>query len=257
MHGDLDLSDFCEGSDWRAVSTGLAGWAESVGFGWTWPLDPTTKACWATPEQWEWFSCMGRLATTPPLCPIWLLVGRRMRPDPPMEGWAHPLLKPGDLVLVTQTEATCCWTSWQLGLFGAGATCCILFRRLLEGETTPFGLFGLAWIACLLPRSAGLECVGLWELLVSWYTRSRFSKVGHKVCPTSFLLPCLCMTPPWCCRLLQELSCRHRGPEILLGIERQLWVLDNLYAACFPEGTRFLLQYAHLSERPTLLLMRL
>ena len=29
------------------------------------------------------------------------------------------------------------------------------------------------------------------------------------------------------------------------------------YATCFPEGTRFLLQCARLSERPTLRLMRL
>ena len=43
----------------------------------------------------------------------------------------------------------------------AGATCCILSRRPLEGETTLFGWSGLAWIACLLPRSAGLECVRL------------------------------------------------------------------------------------------------
>ena len=43
----------------------------------------------------------------------------------------------------------------------AGATCCILSGRPLEGETTLFGWSGLAWIACLLPRSAGLECVWL------------------------------------------------------------------------------------------------
>ena len=38
---------------------------------------------------------------------------------------------------------------------------CILSGRPIEGETTLFGWSGLAWIACLLPRSAGLECVGL------------------------------------------------------------------------------------------------
>ena len=32
------------------LSTGWADWAGSVGFGWTWPLDPKTKVCWATPE---------------------------------------------------------------------------------------------------------------------------------------------------------------------------------------------------------------
>ena len=35
------------------LSTGWADWAGSVGFGWTWPLDPKTKVCWATPEQSE------------------------------------------------------------------------------------------------------------------------------------------------------------------------------------------------------------
>ena len=36
------------------------------------------------------------------------------------------------------------------------------------------------------------------ESLVSLYTRSRFSIVGHKVGPTSCLLPCLYMTLLWC-----------------------------------------------------------
>ena len=35
------------------LSTDWADRAGSVAFGWTWPLDPETKACWATPEQSE------------------------------------------------------------------------------------------------------------------------------------------------------------------------------------------------------------
>ena len=35
------------------LSTGWADWAGSAGCGWTWPLDPKIKACWATPEQSE------------------------------------------------------------------------------------------------------------------------------------------------------------------------------------------------------------
>ena len=58
------------------------------------------------------------------------------------------------------------------------------------------------------------------ESLVSWYTRSRFSIVGHKVGPTSCLLPCLCMTLLWCCRLLQVLSCLSKGLGTLLKPER-------------------------------------
>ena len=50
----ISVRDLTEG-----LSTGWADWAGSVGFGWTWPLDPKTKACWATPEQSEWLSCMG------------------------------------------------------------------------------------------------------------------------------------------------------------------------------------------------------
>ena len=53
-------------------------------------------------------------------------------------------------------RATCCWTSWQIGLVEASATCCILLGRPPEGETTLFGWSGLAWIACLRPHSASL-----------------------------------------------------------------------------------------------------
>ena len=42
-----------------------------------------------------------------------------------------------------------------------------------------------------------------------------------------------------------------------LKSEKLLKVLDILYATCFREEARLLLQSAHLSERPTLLLMRL
>ena len=58
--------------------------------------------------------------------------------------------------------------------------------------------------------------------LVSRYTRSRFSIVGHKVGPTSCLLPCLCMTLLWCCHLLQVLSCLSKGLGTLLKPERLL-----------------------------------
>ena len=46
---------------------------------------------------------------------------------------------------------------------GIGATCCLLPGRPLEGQTNLFELSGPASIACLLPHSAGLECVGLLE----------------------------------------------------------------------------------------------
>ena len=49
----------------------------------------------------------------------------------------------------------------------------------------------------------------------------------------------------------------NRGLGTLLGPERLLLVPSDLCATCFLELTRFPLQCAHLSERPTLLLMRL
>ena len=163
----------------------------------------------------------GESATPPPLCPIWLMVGMCMLPDPTMADWVHPLLWPGDSVAVTQTEATCCWTSWQISLVWAGATCCILSGRPLEGETTLFGWSGLAWIACPLPRSAGLECV---RLRVTCFLVHQV-KILHsraQVGPNSCLLPCLCMTLLWCCRLLQVLSCLSKGLGTLLKPKRLL-----------------------------------
>ena len=67
------------------VSTGWADWAGSVGFDWTWPLDPKTKACQGHPGAIR----MILLHTWGVLqhhrfCPIWLIVGRCMLPDPTM-----------------------------------------------------------------------------------------------------------------------------------------------------------------------------
>ena len=56
---------------------------------------------------------------------------------------------------------------------------------------------------------ASLECVGL---LVTCFLVHQV-KILHSRAqsgPDLLLLPCLCMTPLWCCRLLQELSCLHR-----------------------------------------------
>ena len=55
----------------------------------------------------------------------------------------------------------------------------------------------------------------------------------------------------------QVLPCRCRGLETLLRLERLPLVPGSLYAACFLAVTKFLWQCVHLSERPTLLLMRL
>ena len=112
-------------------------------------------------------------------------------------------------------SGTCDTNRW------AGATCCILSRRPLEGETTLFGWSGLAWIACPLPRSAGLECVGLRvTCFLVHQVKSPHSRA--QVGPTSCLLPCLCMTLLCCCWLLQVLSCLSKGLGTLLQPERLL-----------------------------------
>ena len=114
---------------------------------------------------------------------------------------------------------------------------CHLLHRVedLWKEKPLFGWSGLAWTAYATTLGRPGMCRAL-ESLVSWYTRSRFSIVGHKVGPTSFLLP-LCMTLLWCCQLLQVLLvyiqlASRRGP----GCSCKVLIL---------------------SERPTLLLMRL
>ena len=56
-------------------------------------------------------------------------------------------------------------TLWQTGLFEPGASCCISLGRPPERETTL--LDGLAWIACLLPHSAGWNVSGLESYLIS------------------------------------------------------------------------------------------
>ena len=43
--------------------------------------------------------------------------------------------------------------------------------------------------------------------------------------PTSCLLLCSCMTPLWCCRLLQKQSCLNSGLRTLSGPRRSLSVL--------------------------------
>ena len=65
------LTSSCAGSGWKVE---IPGWADTEGSDWTLPLDPRTRACWATLGQSEWSCCMGSPATSPPICPRWLLV---------------------------------------------------------------------------------------------------------------------------------------------------------------------------------------
>ena len=156
MHGDLGLSDFCEGSDRRAVSE---GWADSVGFGWTWPLDPKI------------------ILGHPGVIRMILLHGQSYNfsttlPKMAAGGKAYVSRSTHDRLSASTAETRGSGTSdtnrgnLLLNLLAhrsilGWSTCCILSRRPLEGETTLSGWSGLVWIACLLQRSAGLECVRL------------------------------------------------------------------------------------------------
>ena len=93
-HVGSGLTGTCAGSGWMIESPDWADWANTVESDWTWPLDPRTRAYWATPVQSVWFCCMGSPATSP-LCPRWLLVGRHMGPDLPRTDWVHSLPMPG------------------------------------------------------------------------------------------------------------------------------------------------------------------
>ena len=97
--------------------------------------------------QSVWACCMGNPATSPTLCPIWLLVGRHMGPDlrrtarvstSTVQAWGSGT---GD----TNSGS---WTWWQTGPTGAGATGSILLGRPLDGGTILFEWSGLVWIVC-------------------------------------------------------------------------------------------------------------
>ena len=90
-----------------------------------------------------------------------------------------------------------------------------------SGRRNHSGWSGLAWIACLLPRSAGLECVGL-RVTCFLVHQVKILHSRGQVGPTPCLLSCLCMTLLWCCRLLQVLSCLSKGLGTLLKPERLL-----------------------------------
>ena len=116
----------------------LTGWARRPGLvvsDSTWSLGPKTKACWATLEQSEWFFCMGSPATSPPLCPRWLLMGRHMHPEPPMADLVPPLLWSGNLVPEIQRQLVVESVAHR-SIWGQCHLLHILLGRPPEGETT-------------------------------------------------------------------------------------------------------------------------
>ena len=108
MHGDLDcqisVRDLTEGLCQQVRQNGQVQW-DLAGHG---HLIPKPRHVGPLRSNQNDSLARGSPATSPPLCPIWLLVRRCMRPDLPMADQVHPLLWPGDPVPVTQTEATCC-----------------------------------------------------------------------------------------------------------------------------------------------------
>ena len=160
MHGDYDLSDFCEGSDWMVVST---GWAGSVGSDWTWPLDPKTRACWA-PGAIRMILLHGES------CNITALPNMAGRGKVYASWSYHARLSASTAVarvsgtgdpnksnlLLNQVPNKSIWGQCHL---------CYIAGKTSWRRDHFAGWSGLAWIACLLPHSVGLECVGLW---VTW-----------------------------------------------------------------------------------------
>ena len=160
----------------------LTGWADLVGFGWTWPLYP--KTCWATLEQ------------------IILLHGQACNfsttlPKMATGGKAYASRSSYGRLSASTAEARVSSTgdtkrSNLLNLvakrsFWLLPPATILFVRPLRDHSV-----GMVWpsLDSLSATTFSLECVRLLESLVSWNTRSRYSTVGHKVDPTdaSFLV---------------------------------------------------------------------
>ena len=125
------------------------GWADSVGLGWAWPLDPRTKACWSPRSNQNDSLAWGVLEL-------------------------HHFAQDG------------CW--WEGIWHSLSAT---TFSRP--------GMCRALRITCFLVHQVKIL----------------HSRAQSGPC----LLPCLCMTPLWCCWLPQEQSCLNRGPEIHLRLE--------------------------------------
>ena len=148
------------------------------------PLDRKTRACWAIQEQTERFSCMGSPATSPPLCPRWLLVGRHMDPD--VRHWRQKLR-----YLVVEV----CHKNVYLKMVPPVTYC---LEDTWKEETILFELCGLAWIGCLLPHLDSLECVKLESNLFAGHQVRILHRKAHKGSSPS-PLPCLYRQQLWCC----------------------------------------------------------
>ena len=141
------------------LSTPGAYWAGSVGFGWTWPLDPKTKACWAHPGAIRMillhgescnFTTVPNMADDGKVYAFRSYHGRLSASTAVARGSGTGDTNRGNLLLNLVANKS---------ILGR----CHLLHRVedLWKEKPLFGWSGLAWIACLLPHSAGLECVVL------------------------------------------------------------------------------------------------
>ena len=192
------------------LSTGWADWAGSVGFGWTWPLDPKPRhvgpprsnqndsLAWGVLQLLHHLSNMadggkvyafrsyhGQLSAS-------TAVARGSGTGDPNRG---NLLN----LVVNKSILGRCHLLHIVEDLWKEKLLWMVWPSLDSLSATTFSRPGM--------------CRAL-ESLVSWYTRSRFSIVGHKVGPTSCLLPYLYMTLLWCCRLLQVLSCLSKVLEL-------------------------------------------
>ena len=220
------------------LSTGWADWAGSVGFGWTCLLDPKTKACWATPA-----------------IRMILLHGESCNFSTTLPNMAD---------------------SWKVYAFrsyhGRLRASTAVARGSSTGDTNRGNL--------LLNLMANKSILGRCHLQhIEWKTSGRRNHSVWVVWPSLDSLSATTFSWPGICRALESLlhSRAQSGPDLMppslltydtstILFEQRSWnsfkarktaLSHSLYAACFPEGTRFLLQCARLSERPTLLLMHL
>ena len=118
------------------------------------------------------------------------------------------------------------------------------------------GWSDLVWIACLLPQSAGVECVRPWGSPDSWSTRTGFAIIGNigpdLIPPSLFMQTTTVVLSVDMSKILFE----QRSWKSL-GSERLLLVPSSLYATCFLVGAKSLLLWNLLSEHCNLLLRHL
>ena len=132
----------------------------------------------------------------------------------------------------------------------ACATCCLLIEKPPEGETTLSGWSGLALIFLSattfsrpgMCRALRVTCLVVHQVRILHKRAHR----GPDLMPPSLFMYDITVMLSVATRtiLSEQRSCNS------FRAKRPISILSNLYAACFLDGTKCLLQCAHLSEHP-------